>query len=307
MRLALLALLLVSTARADEFSRALQDGAQAIAEQDDAPDPAAAALPDSVDLSDQWVDEAREQSPLSSCHDFAAVALLEAAHYRRTGQRLRLSEADLFARGTALRGLRSVAVSETGLLREDLRLALRTGVLPGDFYAELVKNRRGFSRLAPLAGRERGLERLLPEAAAPEAEAARDAVRQALAPLRAGGPSFFRFLGSSLRTVVAGRAVKCRGQARRRDLVMRKLAAGIPVGAGLFLNGVQDPDLNARRDAAGGEHYVVLKGYERRGGAVSFLARNSWGERPGSRARLSESDLCSVFGLSWVQAPSDPD
>lgn len=303
----LLALLLAfPPASAATFEQELSSGYDAIlAEEGGDEDASSAPLPGRVDLSHHWADGPRDQAGLNSCHAFAAVALLEAAHHRATGAHLRLSEADLFARGTALRGLRSVALRENGLLREQLDFALRTGVWPGDGYAELAARHAGFGLLAPLEGKAAGLEALLPQAATPEAAAARQAVAASFASFEARSESVLRYAGTAARTMVKGRAVSCRVKARRRDRIMRRLAAGIPLGAGVLLNGVSDPALAAQRDAVGGQHYVVLAGYERGPQGVVFGIRNSWGRRPGWDAVLTEDDLCALFALTWVVLPGD--
>jgi hypothetical protein len=303
----LLALLLaLPPACAATFEQELASGHDAIlAEEGEDEDAPAAPLPDRVDLSHLWADGPRDQAGLNSCHAFAAVALLEAAHFRATGAHVRLSEADLFARGTALRGLRSVALRENGLLREQLDFGLRTGVWPGDGYAELVARHAESGRLAPLKGKAAGLEALLPPAATAEAAAGREAVAASFASFEARSENVLRYAGTAARTMAKGRAVSCRVKARRRDRVMRRLAAGIPLGAGVLLNGVSDPDLAAQSDAVGGQHYVLLTGYERRADGVVFSIRNSWGRRPGWDAALTEDDLCALFALTWVALPGD--
>jgi hypothetical protein len=55
-----------------------------------------------VDLSAQLPDNGGNQGSIGDCHDFAAVNLLEAALYRRTGQHTSLSPADLFIQHTVL-------------------------------------------------------------------------------------------------------------------------------------------------------------------------------------------------------------
>jgi hypothetical protein len=302
-----LALALPRAATADDFSSAVIGGFERLRADPPDDETPVAAFPDRVDLSAQWADGPREQAPLAACHDFAAVALLEAGYFRATGRRLRLSEADLFARGTALRGLRSVLVRENGILREDLRFALAEGVMTGDGYAAFAKNYKNSPRLTPLKGERKGLERILPQAATPEAAADRARAREELGVLRVGGPGFLRFFGSAARVVLKGGAVRCRGRDRRRNLLQGRLAAGQPVGVGLLLNAVSDPGLHSHEDAAGGEHYLVVSGYERRDSGVVFTLRNSWDHRPGGNAELTESDLCAVFGISWISAPGESD
>ena len=199
-------------------------------------------------------------------------------------------------------------LTENGLLREDLRIGLEAGVLPGDGYAEFTaryKAERKRHPLAPLAGRRSVLEKLLPEGATPGAADLRDIVQEAMSPLTVEGPSGLRFAGSTIRTVLKGSAVSCRSRAKRRDVLLKRLAARQPVGLGLLLNGVSDPALNAHRDSLGGEHYLVVTGYERRDDGYVFTIRNSHGEGPDSKSQLTEADLCAVFGMTWLSAPGD--
>lgn len=63
----------------------------------------AAEAPASVDLSQQFPADPTGQGHAGTCHDFAAIALLEAAYWRGSGhQTLLLSPADLFIRGSLL-------------------------------------------------------------------------------------------------------------------------------------------------------------------------------------------------------------
>ena len=55
-----------------------------------------------VDHSNQFSGPSRNQGAVGACHSFTAVAILEAAYFRRYGERLQLSEADLFLRQNVL-------------------------------------------------------------------------------------------------------------------------------------------------------------------------------------------------------------
>jgi len=116
--------------------------------------PSRAELPcESADLSDQFPDPGnRDQEATSSCHVFGSVALLEAAVWREFGERVVLSEADLFVQRkiltpdylqmalAAYEDERPVFFLEGGYPRENLQYAIEHGVATqdviswGDFY-----------------------------------------------------------------------------------------------------------------------------------------------------------------------------
>lgn len=236
-------------------------------------------LPSKVDLSAQFDPAPRTQGRLQTCHAFSAVALLEAAYYRATGERARLSEADVFLRAWTGRRV----LTGNGLLREDLRGALDEGAAMGDFYPE-------FS--ARWKSGERRRDALLPEAGA--------ASRLFLSNVSIEGPGFLHFAGSTVRTAVKNGPVRCHGRAKRRDLIMRTLADGLPVGAGFLLDGLSEEEaFEGDGGAWGAPHYMVLTGYERTEEGVVFTARNWWERLP--VARIPERDLCALFALTWLR------
>jgi hypothetical protein len=118
-----------------------------------------------VDLSFQFPDAAgRSQKEIYNCHDFASVALLEAALFRRhgkiDGEKLRLSEGDLFVGQTVAnaeyfnhvkdnldwspQGTQDDAfhVAEGDSLTADLNFALAHGVAPASAASwETIKQR----------------------------------------------------------------------------------------------------------------------------------------------------------------------
>jgi hypothetical protein len=98
-----------------------------------------------VNLDGQFVpDKPHNQGQIGSCHDFAAVALVEAAYYRRYKVHLPLSEADMFAQGQIATGKiynqasvyqgagggLQCALGEGGWEDQDVALILRRGILP---------------------------------------------------------------------------------------------------------------------------------------------------------------------------------
>lgn len=175
----LLALLILSPdpglAQEDDWAGGLQGlGSQIQATMRDAskvkpPVPKPAARCQSANLSLQFnnlgsVTYDRNQGDIGSCHVFASVALLEAALYRKTKVRYRLSEADLFLNRTVnhphyyevfVGRLRaeiqaekldySPQVLEGGWPSEDLEYAVANGVAKGsgkdwaEFSARYVK------------------------------------------------------------------------------------------------------------------------------------------------------------------------
>lgn len=226
-------------------------------------------LPASVDLSEQFPPGERRQHDLNSCHAFAAVGLLEAAIYRRAGGTLRLSDADLWVRQLVVRS------HEGGLLLRDLRVGLRRGVTPGDWYQEMkARYKEGDKK-----------KDLLPEVKTPEAKEARKAVRELLEGLEAQS--------------VPSLPYSCMGRENRRDRIMELLADGLPVGVGVFLSRMSEPwKSKGKDDGLGGPHYVILKGYERTEKGVVFRVRNWW---TGLDPDMHEDDLCALFATTWLQ------
>lgn len=265
---------------------------------DELPPEPAAELPASVDVSSQLAPEKRQQKGLNSCHAFTTVALMEAAYFRRTGRRIRLSEADLFLR-MQLKNPAPLRAREGGLLRDDLRVALEEGVLPGDHYAVFVERHQALKGKA-LRSRAETEAALLPESLGEEPARARAAVAAALSDARIEGPGGMRFAGSAARTAVKNAPVRCESRDKRRDLLMRALASGVPVGAGFLLDGLPEP-WRSRGGAWGGPHYFVLTGYETRAEGVFFRTRNSWGDDPALSPDLDEAALCALFGVSWLR------
>lgn len=262
--------------------------------------------PEHVDLSYQFEPGRRSQGKLNSCHAFTAVALIEAAYFRKFGRTIRLSEADLFVRRNALPVWPFLRFFQGGLARPDVRAALDEGVLPGDYYPAFEERYHAFAKrfFKFLDSRGSVAAELLPESLTPEADAARAQVRDEVADLTVGGESFFSFIGANARSLVKKDRVNC-SVARRERMIRRQLDAGRPVGVGLHTGWSKDPAW--RRDATGegGSHYFVVTGYDRVGGALVFRTRNSWAS--GVEPDLSGQDLCEVYGLTWVRAPNDPD
>ncbi len=107
--------------------------------------PAYATVRGGVNLQGQFVPgKPHDQGSIGSCHDFAAVALVEAAYYRRYKVHLPLSEADMFAQGQIASGKiynqasvyqgagggLQCALGEGGWEDQDVAFILRHGILP---------------------------------------------------------------------------------------------------------------------------------------------------------------------------------
>lgn len=266
----------------------------------------ATQAPEKVDLSSQFTGPARLQGHLGSCHAFVAVALIEAAYFRQHGTRVRLSEADLFLRRNALPALPFLRSRETGLLRPGVKFALAHGVMPGDHYAAFEARyhafKKGFFKF--LDKRSSVVEELLPESATPEASAAREKIRADLAGFSVEGESFFKFVGAAARSVVKKDTVRC-DEKRVAAMLERRLNAGIPVGVGLNTGWTQSVAWRRDSEGPGGSHYFVVTGYDRTDAGLVFHTRNTWSEEAGGSPDLSGADLCEVFAVTFVRAPSD--
>lgn len=255
-----------------------------------------------VDLSAQFSDGGRSQGDTGACHAFTATALLEAAHYRRTKTHIRLSEADLFARRIHGDLGLLVAGEESGKgLRANLKFALEHGVLPGDYFPELLARlpeyrREHLSHI--LQKRTRRLGDLLPPAAlSPEADAARETTKAAFAGFVYGRPRTF-LSASAARAFLKKDTVTC-DAARRTKILVEKLDAGIPVGVGMLRGYAKSAEW---REGTSGEgaHWFVVKGYAREGEKTTFFTRDSRVSAPGGGAPLAEEDLCQVYAMGWL-------
>lgn len=262
--------------------------------------------PEKVDLSSQFTGPARKQGHLGSCHAFVAVALIEAAYFREHGTRVRLSEADLFMRRNALPALPFLRSRETSMLRPGVKYALAHGVLPGDHYEAFEARHHAFKKrfFKFLDGRRSVVEELLPESATPEASAAREKIRADLAGFAVDGESILKFAGAAARSAVKKDTVRC-NEARVAGLLERQLNAGRPVGVGLNTGWTKSAAWRRDSDGPGGSHYFVVKGYDRTDAGLVFHTRNTWSEEAGGSPDLSGEDLCEVFAMTYIRAPSD--
>lgn len=260
-----------------------------------------------VDLSAQFPDDGRDQAALGVCSDFAAVALLEAAYFRETDRRVRLSEADLFTRSTVLSGQALDAFARTGALTHpeggpilDLVLFGRdSGVASEPDYDVFRRRYERFKREDAFAlwslkmdrPEVRRAVRLMLEDKAPVTEQ-RLAVKSGLAGARVESERF------ALPSDFQSRARCASEGAGQRRLIDRALDGGRPVAVAVWL-----PGLPAWGRVTGPWHAIVLTG---RGlepdGSVSYATRNSW---PGVHPPLREDELCRIGELVDLITPAD--
>lgn len=262
----------------------------------------AAALPASVDLSAQFSKEERLQGEPGSCHAFAAVGLFEAAYWRSEKRRVRLSEADLFARKTVAGGWMFARKREGGFLIEDLLFARKQGIAQGDGYAEFLPRFVAFRDTWSKAWRTPGsvLFELLPEALTPQAKKSRAESKAWMSQLKIKTTGVARYASTTLRALFTGKQVTCSKEEkdRRRAALMGPLAEGLPVAVGLVRHGASSP----WRDEPGewrGLHYFIVKGYETGPAGVAFKTRNTQGA--GKNWDLEDEDLCALFEVTYVK------
>jgi len=128
---------------------------------------ASKAAGEPIDLGSMFTDGVREQKDINSCHSFVTVALLEAAYFRRHGEKIRLSEADLFVQHTVLGGRvydgfvgeSATSLSESDYMELDLDFAFAHGVATAPQYEPLLEKWRRYRE-----AEKRTLEDLLKQA-----------------------------------------------------------------------------------------------------------------------------------------------
>ncbi|MBI3299390.1 MAG: hypothetical protein HYZ75_14580 [Elusimicrobia bacterium] len=284
--------------------------------------PAAAPRDPGVDHSGQFPSPSRSQGDVGSCHTFASVGLIEAAHFRRTGARLQLSEADLFMRRNVLstdayenylrRGRGDL--SEGNDTAGTLQFALDNGVATSLQYQDFLRRyrqyreaeRRTLEDLERQAQREPWYVRMLYDHRAhwvqlqqdPTAqrilqnylsgndrtlEAQREETRRAFAGLRMEQQSF---AGVGAGSMTTGRDECRRAGADQTAAVLAELRAGRPIGI--------------RTYTAGGSHAMIISGYRvDDAGAFLFLTRNSWGA--GGDNHIYPHETCRIYAVLSVR------
>lgn len=261
-----------------------------------------------VDLSSQFTGPSRNQRDVGSCHAFAAVGVLEAAYYRRYGQRVRLSEADLFLRRNILsgdaydtfrQGGGEATLDEGHYIEGTIRFALDTGVATGPRYGAFLERYRRYR-----AAEARTLEDLLRqyERLGAEERAGYD-VRQHWYELQTSTLSrriAENYLTGNDRTLQADRdLIKQRFAGMRMDFRSFTPASSADQEAcrraGQGQTDFMLGELRAGRPVAISQqgHAYIVSGYRvDENGAAVFMTRNSYGE--GENNDIQANETCTI-------------
>jgi len=275
-----------------------------------------------VDLSGQFNGPSRSQGDVGSCHAFASVAVLEAAYYRRYGEKLQLSEADLFLRRNVLsrKAYEDFLASGSGELSEgnntpgDIQFAIDHGVATRPQYEAFVERyiryrdaekrtledlerqhrkepwyvrmlynpREHWVRMQQDPTAQRILQGFLTGNDA-TIEAQREEVRKKLAGFRMTTTNF----DSTKASFNMGREECRRKGAKAVEEITKELKAGRPMA------------ISYTTDAEGGAHALMVTGYRlAENGSVVLQTRNSWG--PGSNHDISADQACTIYRMMSV-------
>ncbi len=303
----------------------------------------AGSLTKGADLSWQFPPKKTpNQGSIASCHDFTAIALLEAAYYRHSGQHVAFSEADLFAR-TKLAGAHVLndaviyktyggetkcALGETGWAYQDLLFIMREGVLPDTAgctsYEEFAKNyikkfqipfRESILRLSTCGVQLSKTRQPMTDTAeellqaAPYASEIRAMVREALQGFSVRHRAFESLKHDTLLKISSGECTN-RGMAQR-DQLLALLRTGIPVEASVHTLGIAFWGTAKHRpnDPVGSTlaHSVVVVGFQQdSAGRFIFKTRNSWFRNGRAFSPdLRQEDLCRVFHMTTFLTPAE--
>ena len=271
-----------------------------------------------LDLSAQFDGPSRAQGDIGSCHAFASVALLEAAYFRRYGERIQLSEADLFMRrnplsrdayDTFLRTGRG-PLDEGNDVEGDIRFALANGVATGMEYAAFAQRyiryrdaerrtiedlerqhrdnpwyvravydpREHWVRLQQEPLAQRILQNYL-TGSDPTIAAQREATRRRLNGMRLTTTDFTASRDKTGAACVAEGAAAV-------TAIGAELRAGRPVAISYYTG-------------ASGAHALIVSGYTAAEGAAAVLkTRNSWG--PGGNHDMPANQACRIYRMASV-------
>lgn len=281
----------------------------------------------------------RDQASIGSCHAFSAVAILEAAYYRKFKQKTRFSEADIFMRRTMLDpGLYAefcksgtCELSEGNGAKEDLEYAIREGVATSfqykDFLARYRKYREAEEKnLASIQAKYEAMsswEKWVYDPRAhwaklqnePETKKLHERLLRGKDPKIDEERAVNRVLLHGFAVVVkrfadlrAGKtfvktAAECReaGQAAQ-ELIVRELNAGRPVVVSVLLAGL--PAWGGAAFPRNASHAIAIIGYhvDAKKGVV-FKTRNSWGADQNIDVLASEA--CYIHRVVTVLTPEE--
>lgn len=303
-----------------------------------AEDPKAAPpKPEGVDLKAQFADPSnRDQCNVGSCHAFSSIAVLEAAYFRQYGERVHLSEADIFLQRTVLSGdvysdfcaEGKCKLSEGNDVPGDVGFAIEHGVassLQYDSFLERYRRYRSAEQktmegLQKTYEQESWLEKLLydPRKHWRELQAEPRAKRilemylkgsdaqlaQERADNKAKLAGFkvqvkeFKYLGNAANKLKA-QECKAKGVEQKKAFV-EQLKASQPLSVSMSLSGLKAWGQTDTSEHA--NHAFTVIGYEAAPGGVVLKTRNSWG---GDNPDVREDELCRVYKLVAVRAPKD--
>jgi flagellar motor protein MotB len=275
-----------------------------------------------VDLSNQFNGPSRNQGDVGSCHAFASVAVLEAAYYRRYGEKLQLSEADLFLRRNVLSRTAyenflsngSGELSEGNNTPDDIQFAIDHGVATRPQYEAFVgryirhrdaerrtledlerQNRNNPWYVRMLYNPREHWVRMQQDPTAQRIlqgfltgndstiQAQREEVRRKLSSFKLTTTNF----DSSKASFNMGRDECRRKGAAAVEKITAELKANRPVAISYYT------------DADGGGHALMVTGYRTaENGSLVLRTRNSWG--PGSDHDISADRACTIYRMMSV-------
>ena len=270
-----------------------------------------------VDLSYQFPDGSRNQADVGSCHAFSSVALLEAAYFRRYGEHLKFSEADLFLRRNVTGRMAygeyiawgDPKITEGGNAKWDLDYAIANGIATTPQYEAFLARYREYReaerrtledierqrkrdpwyvrllynpRLHWAALQQQPLSKKILEnyllGNDPVVEAERAASRQRLKGFRTVQKLFVELPNSIAKSPDACR----KGGRAQTEHLLRELKSGQPVGVSYYT------------DKKFGGHVIIVQGYQADPvNGVVFKTRNSWGA--GGNHDMYPHDMCKMY------------
>ncbi|HOX23461.1 MAG TPA: C1 family peptidase, partial [Elusimicrobiales bacterium] len=269
----------------------------------------------SVDLGYQFTGQ-RDQNKIGSCHDFSAVALVEAAYFRYYGKHIDLAEQDLFSQTklcsgeacnkasvyTANDGSRQCNLAEGGSPSQDLNYILTHGVLPDEAYACHSYDQFASSYVPIFQDRlEKAIVKLdakgktLPKVQpgkldkmvdryvcpAENADELRRKVKNELKGFKADGEMFFGAAFIPADAFMTMKPEECRADSsEQKKFLLNMLNQNIPVSVGVHLIGMKawgyDKPRPTGKPGATYGHAFLIIGYEFKDGQLVFKTRNSW-------------------------------